>query len=122
MFKRHDGGTTVKGGFYWHTADWEIVTVEGRKGMLPGGAESRYVRLPTLLFIPFALTLGALYYIFLPFIGFAMLLALIGRKTGKGLLVLVPAIQRRLAGTRRTVNPVVGREAGKPVQMAGLVD
>ncbi len=30
------GGNETKGGFYWKKGDWEIVTVEGKKGVLPG--------------------------------------------------------------------------------------
>ena len=30
------GGNETKGGFYWKKGDWEIVTVEGKKGILPG--------------------------------------------------------------------------------------
>ncbi len=104
MLKRYSGGTTVKGGFYWNTVEWEIVTVEGRNGTLAGGRGSTYLKMPTLLFVPLALTLGALYYIFLPFIGFAMLLTLIGRKTGKGLGALVAAAEKRFAASSRAGN------------------
>lgn len=76
----HKGGNEVKGGFFWKKGDWEIVTVEGRRGRLPGTEEAEYLRIPALLFIPVALTLGAAYVIFLPFIGFAMLAKVIVQK------------------------------------------
>jgi hypothetical protein len=110
MLKRHQGGAAAKGGFYWHTTDWEIVTVEGKYGTLPGTQESMYLKVPTVLFIPLALTFGALYYIFLPFIGFAMLLSMTGRMTGRGMRVLALAIRKRLA-FRAAVDTT-----GKPVQ------
>jgi hypothetical protein len=69
-----------------------------------------YLKVPTVLFIPLALTFGALYYIFLPFIGFAMLLSMIGRITGRGMRVLVLAIRKRLA-LRAAVDTT-----GKPAQ------
>ncbi|MGA8184786.1 MAG: hypothetical protein WB819_14225 [Terriglobia bacterium] len=67
------GGNETKGGFYWKKGDWEIVTVEGKKGVLPGTAEAEYLRIPTILFIPVALTISVVYVVFLPFVGFAML-------------------------------------------------
>lgn len=67
------GGNETKGGFYWKKGDWEIVTVEGKKGMLPGTENVEYIRIPALLFIPVALTISVVYVVFLPFVGFAML-------------------------------------------------
>jgi hypothetical protein len=116
MFRKHHGGTAVKGGFYWNTADWEVVVVEGRHGTLPGGEGCTYLKMPTLLFIPLALTFGALYYVFLPFIGFAMLLSLIGRKTGRGMRILVLAMRKRFA-----FRPAVDTTR-KPAQMAEAGD
>jgi hypothetical protein len=75
------GGNETKGGFYWKKGDWEIVTVEGKKGVLPGTAEAEYLRIPTILFIPVALTISAVYVVFLPFVGFAMLGKAVTTKT-----------------------------------------
>lgn len=97
MLRKNEGGTTVKGGFYWNTAEWEVVTVEGKEGTLPGGAGCEYVRVPTLAFIPLSLVFGALYVVFLPFIGFAMLVSMTGRKGGRGLLVVARGAMRKLA-------------------------
>ncbi|HKT11063.1 MAG TPA: hypothetical protein VJW77_04480 [Terriglobia bacterium] len=69
----HKGGNETKGGFYWKKGDWEIVTVEGKKGVLPGTEQVEYLRVPTLLFIPVILAMSVVYVVFLPFIGFAML-------------------------------------------------
>lgn len=69
----HKGGNETKGGFYWKKGEWEIVTVEGKKGMLPGTEQGEYFRIPTILFIPVILTMSVVYVVFLPFIGFAML-------------------------------------------------
>ncbi|HET7214294.1 MAG TPA: hypothetical protein VFL79_11935 [Terriglobia bacterium] len=69
----HKGGNETKGGFYWKKGDWEIVTVEGKKGVLPGTEQTEYLRVPTLLFIPVILAMSVVYVVFLPFIGFAML-------------------------------------------------
>jgi hypothetical protein len=97
MLKKYKGGSTVKGGFYWNTAEWEVVTVEGKKGRLPGGAGYEYVRVPTLAFIPLSLVFGALYVVFLPFIGFAMLVSMTGRKGGKGVVTVTRSLVQKLA-------------------------
>jgi hypothetical protein len=94
---KYQGGATVKGGFYWNTAEWEIVTVEGRRGTLADGPGYEYMRIPTLAFIPLSLVFGALYVVFLPFIGFAMLVSMGGRKGGRGLLVVARSILQKLA-------------------------
>lgn len=77
----HKGGNETKGGFYWKKGDWEIVTVEGKSGMLPGTEQVEYLRIPTLLFIPVVLTMSVVYVVFLPFIGFAMLGKAVTTKT-----------------------------------------
>ncbi len=84
----HKGGENTKGGFYLKKGEWEIVTVEGKNGTLPGGLECQYIKLPAILFVPLAMVMGALYVIFLPFIGFAMLFAMIAKKAAHGLRAL----------------------------------
>ena len=74
------GGNETKGGFYWKKGDWEIVTVEGKRGVLPGMAEAEYLWIPTILFIPVALAISIVYVVFLPFVGFAMLAKVVTRK------------------------------------------
>jgi len=75
------GGNETKGGFYWKKGDWEIVTVEGKKGVLPGTEKAEYLRIPTLLFIPVIMAMSVIYVVFLPFIGFAVLGKAITTKT-----------------------------------------
>jgi hypothetical protein len=96
---KHLGGAIVKGGFYWNTAGREFVTVDGKEGPLPGDPTQRYVKVPTLLFIPLALVLGGLFVIFLPLIGFAMLPILLVRKSlaSKGLVNVARSSVRKLA-------------------------
>jgi len=76
MFK-HKGGDVVKGGFYWNQANWHLENVEGKSGTLPGGEETRYAKLPTILLFAVAPLMGALFVVFLPFIGFALLLGMV---------------------------------------------
>jgi hypothetical protein len=78
---RHKGGDVVKGGFYWNQAQWHLENVEGRSGMLPGDADTRYAKVPTLLMFVLAPLMGALFVVFLPFIGFALLIGMVIAKT-----------------------------------------
>jgi hypothetical protein len=71
---RVNGGTKVGAGFYWRSAEWEIVTLSGQGGTLPGGAGEVYHRIPTLAMLAAAPVMGALFVMFLPFIGIAMAL------------------------------------------------
>lgn len=77
------GGSRTKGGFYWKKGEWEIVTVQGENGVLPGTEDLEYLRIPGVLFAPVALVLGLVFYLFLPLIGFAMLLSLTVKKIGR---------------------------------------
>lgn len=79
------GGSETKGGFYWKTGAWEIVTVEGNRGALPGGEYDSYLRIPGLLVIPLALAVSLSYVIFLPVIGFAMLFRTLGSRLAASL-------------------------------------
>ena len=83
MLKKYQGAENVRGGFYWNTKELEVVTVDGKNGMLPGGPTQKYVKVPALALIPLAIGFSAIYVMFLPFIGFAMVLSLIVRKVRK---------------------------------------
>ncbi len=79
---RHIGGSDVRAGFYWNLRKWEMVTLSGGGGTLPGKGEDRYLKVPMVAFLFVAPVMGGLYAFFLPFIGFAMLFAFLGRKVG----------------------------------------
>lgn len=70
----HTGGTKVGYGFYWSMAGWDMAMIPAEGGMLPGDATRRYKRIPTFLFLVMAPFMGALYVVFLPFAGFALVL------------------------------------------------
>ncbi len=80
----HKGGDVVKGGFYWNQAQWRLENVEGKAGTLPGDEESRFARVPTLVLFLVAPIMGALFVVFLPFIGFALLVGMVAAR-GLGL-------------------------------------
>lgn len=94
----HEGGRKARGGFYWNVRGWSIVTVPRGGGALPGDRDSHYLRLPVVVLLALAPVMGGLYVMFLPFIGFAMVLAFAGRRT-------VEAAARALAGLMATVSP-----------------
>jgi hypothetical protein len=77
------GGSKAKDGLYWKKGDWEIVTVEGENGALPGSEDLEYLHIPGILFAPVALILGLGFFLFLPFIGFGMLVSVVVRKIGR---------------------------------------
>ncbi len=78
--KRSAGGTKVEPGFYWNAKDWRIVTVEAKDGTLPGGPEEKYVNVPAAGMLALAPLLGLSFVIFLPFVGFAMVLGQVGKR------------------------------------------
>ena len=92
-------GSMVKGGFYLNRDKWDILAVSGKEGVLPGTAGERYLRLPVLAVVLLAPLLGGLFVVFLPFIGFALVLQHLARlslsgmkRAGRGLLfVITPA-------------------------------
>jgi hypothetical protein len=68
----HTGGTKVNYGFYWSAKAWDMAMVPAEGGLLPGGTDRHYTRIPTFLFLLMAPIMGALYVVFLPFAGFAL--------------------------------------------------
>ena len=68
----HTGGTKVNYGFYWSAKAWDMAMVPAEGGLLPGGSDRHYTRIPTFLFLLMAPIMGALYVVFLPFAGFAL--------------------------------------------------
>ncbi len=78
--KRYHGNETVKPGFYWNPAKWEVTTIEKKDAALPGGEEINYHRVPLLLVLMLGPILGAAYVIFLPLIGFGLFFGFVGKK------------------------------------------
>jgi hypothetical protein len=70
--RNHKGGDTVKTGFYLDWRNWRFEMIDAVKGSLSGAPETSYVRVPTLAMLVVAPILGALFVVFLPFIGFAI--------------------------------------------------
>ena len=80
------GGSKVPAGFYFDKKSWEIVTVSGKKGgLLPGDAETDYLKIPAVAMLAAAPVLGAAFVIFLPVIGFALFAGAAFRKVARPL-------------------------------------
>jgi len=73
------GGDTVRGGYYWNLEKWDATFVEGPIGDLPGGPNDIYRGIPTLVLLFAAPIMGAVFVMFLPFIGIALMLQHITR-------------------------------------------
>ena len=80
---RHQGGERVKAGFYLNAAKWDVKALSGAGGVLPGGAEERFLRVPAAALFVFAPLMGAVYAIFLPFIGIALVAQYAVKKAGE---------------------------------------
>jgi hypothetical protein len=80
MTTKRIGGTAAKTGFYWNLGKWEMSMVPKQGGILPGDSNERYLKVPVLALLVVAPLMGAVYAMFLPFIGFAMLFTFLGRK------------------------------------------
>lgn len=68
------GGDKVAPGLYWCRNTWQIVPISRKPAPLPGPQEHSYWRVPTLGMLLVGPILGALFVVFLPFIGFALLI------------------------------------------------
>ena len=87
MFK-HNGGERVGKGTYWNLSNGERVDIQ-EEGTLPGNGKKTYYRMPAAAIIVAAPVLGLMYAAFLPFIGIAMLVKVVGQKVGGGVMEAV---------------------------------
>ena len=81
MLKR-TGGSNVRSGFYWNLGKWEMAAMPRQGGLLPGGADDRYLKVPVIALLFLAPVMGGLYVMFLPLIGFALVFGYLGRRGG----------------------------------------
>jgi len=70
--RRFEGSVRAPGGFYFNQKSWDLVTVSGKAGVLPGTTSDRYLRVPLLLMLLGAPVFGATLVMFLPFVGIAL--------------------------------------------------
>jgi hypothetical protein len=77
------GGHKVAAGTYWNLANGNRVNME-QEGVLPGDGKARYIKAPVAVMVMAAPVIGLVFAVFLPFIGIAMTLSLIGKKLVDG--------------------------------------
>jgi hypothetical protein len=65
----YTNGQQVGGGYYWNAKAWEVEVVSDQGGALKGG---NYVKVPFPVLFVIVPTLGALFLMFMPMIGFAL--------------------------------------------------
>jgi len=94
---KYTGGTAVEGGYYWNTSSWAVEVVSSEGGRLEGAAAAKYVKVPFPALFLIVPVLGALFLMFLPFIGFGLFAyAIAKRLTGsvaKGATELASTVQ-----------------------------
>jgi hypothetical protein len=80
---KYTGGANVKGGYYWNPKAWAVEVVPSEGGRLPGNG-ARFVRVPFPLLLVIVPVLGALFLMFMPVIGFALLVHAVVKKVTGG--------------------------------------
>jgi hypothetical protein len=77
---KYTGGTKVSGGYYWNTRNWEVEVVPTEGGRLRDMESARYVKVPFPALFLIVPILGALFLMFLPFIGFGLFVWAIAKR------------------------------------------
>lgn len=94
---RYTGGEKVGGGYYWNTRTWEVEVVGDEGGRLRDPDGARYLKVHFLALFAIVPLIGALFLMFLPFIGFALFAYAIARKiagaVGRGTTELAATVQ-----------------------------
>jgi hypothetical protein len=106
------GGDTVTGGYYWNLRKWDATFVEGPDGELPGSSNEIYRGLPTLGLLLAAPIMGALFVMFLPFIGIALLLQHITRAAIQAAGDTLERVLRSVTAARHTGVAVLAGKTG----------
>jgi hypothetical protein len=73
MASKFRSGTAVKSGYYLDLAGWRVQPVSRDGDRLPDG-KGEWMAIPTVAALAVVPVLGALFLVFLPFIGFALTL------------------------------------------------
>ena len=115
------GGHKVAAGTYWNLANGSRVQMD-QEGVLPGDGKARYLKAPVAVMLVAAPVIGLVFAVFLPFIGIAMTLSLIGKKLVDGVASAAAGsmsfgwrpIEAYLAG-RKARNDARAKKADKSV-------
>ena len=73
-------GEAAKAGFYFNTRTWEMSLHRTDGDALPGGEGDRHLRVPAVALLVLGPAMGFFFVIFLPFIGFALVVRELGHR------------------------------------------
>ena len=104
---KHNAGTKVGKGMYWNFSTGERIDISA-EGILPGGKNDVYYRLPATGILVLAPVLGLLYAAFLPFIGIAMLVKVVLKKVASA--VTAPTQRAASFGWRPSESHLAGKK------------
>ena len=113
--KRIQGGSKVRGGYFWNLDKWSIAAVQGDEGILEAPANERFIQMPLPIMLVAAVVVSFAYVIFLPFIGFAMALYAVGKKVTA---VTQAAVKEAVVTVSPAWRPGEAYFAGKPDKKA----
>jgi hypothetical protein len=106
---KHKAGNKVGKGTYWNFSNGERVDISS-EGVLPGGRDTVYYRLPASGIVALGPVLGLIYAAFLPFIGIAMLVKVILQKVAT--MVTAPTQRAASFGWRPSESYLAGKKKG----------
>ena len=106
---KHNAGTKVGKGTYWNFSNGERIDISA-EGVLPGGKNDAYYRLPATGIVALGPVLGLIYAAFLPFIGIAMLVKVILQKVATA--VTAPTQRAASFGWRPSESYLAGKKMG----------
>ena len=106
---KHNAGTKVGKGTYWNFSNGERIDIS-TEGVLPGGRDTVYYRLPATGIVALGPVLGLIYAVFLPFIGIAMLVKVILQKVATA--VTAPTQRAASFGWRPSESYLAGKKKG----------
>ncbi len=106
----YKGGRKVQSGTYWNLARGERIDMTS-EGLLPGDDKTTFIKMPVAGILLAGPVLGLLYAVFLPFIGIAMTLVLVGKKLAGG--VVQVAVKSTSFGWRPIESYLDGKQRKK---------
>lgn len=98
---KYHGGDNVRFGFYWNVREWEAQIVPKEGDMLKGSPSVTYIRMPLVALLVLAPLMGAVYAMFLPFIGIAMVILYLAGKFRGIFKKTPPAVGAEARGDRK---------------------
>jgi hypothetical protein len=104
------GSDTVTQGTYWNLSTGQRVDIK-EEGVLPGDSKTMFIRLNPVALLLAGPFIGLLFAVFLPFIGIAMTVLLIGRKVAESAVDV--AVKSTSFGWKPIEAYLEGRRKGK---------